>query len=456
MKYSEARKLLSCVWICILSMTANAFTLYSDTTETGRYNHFPYIRIVSKDATITTPSDEAFADSAAKIIFPVNKYSLPIHSTVLKELGDTVIPMLNSDSLTLRKIYLRGAASPEGPTQWNKTLGVRRAQSLLDFLTNRLQFPVDEDILETVIEIEDYRTLCLLMRRNGDPDYPLVQMLCDQYSDKAALKQQLQRVRHGKLWPRLLYTYFPQLRAARMLLFFNKTASPTPVPADTTTVTPPIDETEPVDTTVVIPTDTVAVDTVYERVPRRELLSIKTNLLLDGAYMPGYNRWCPIPNLAVEYYPKRGHFTYGASLDIPWWQHYQEHKYFQIRNYQVEGRWWARGAHGDDESFGNYRAPAYRGAFLQAYLHVAVFGICFDENRGWVGEGAGAGVGAGYVLPISHNGHWRLEFSLQAGFFRCKYDPYQYENPVNPAYRDHLYYYKWTQKPELFKKRQYR
>ena len=77
-----------------------------------------------------------------------------------------------------------------------------------------------------------------------------------------------------------------------------------------------------------------------------------------------------------------------------------------------------------------------------------------------MGEGAGAGVGAGYVLPISRNGHWRLEFALQAGFFRCKYDPYQYENPVNPDYRDGLYYYKWTQSPELFKalfhKRQYR
>jgi hypothetical protein len=45
---------------------------------------------------------------------------------------------------------------------------------------------------------------------------------------------------------------------------------------------------------------------------------------------------------------------------------------------------------------------------------------------------------------------------LQAGFFRCKYDPYQFENPVNPAYRDGLYYYKWTQRPSLFKKRQYR
>ena len=27
---------------------------------------------------------------------------------------------------------------------------------------------------------------------------------------------------------------------------------------------------------------------------------------------------------------------------------------------------------------------------------------------------------------------------------------------MNPAYHDDLYYYKWTKKPELFKKRQYR
>ena len=92
----------------------------------------------------------------------------------------------------------------------------------------------------------------------------------------------------------------------------------------------------------------------------------------------------------------------------------------------------------------------------QGYAHGGVFGICFDAHRGWVGSGAGAGVGAGYVKPLSRNGHWRLEVGLQAGFFRCQYDPYQYENPVNPAYHDDLYYYKWTKKPELFKKRQYR
>ena len=58
--------------------------------------------------------------------------------------------------------------------------------------------------------------------------------------------------------------------------------------------------------------------TEQDTLPRREVLFYMTNLLLDVAYMLGYNRWCPIPNLAIEYYPKKGHFTYGALFDFPW------------------------------------------------------------------------------------------------------------------------------------------
>ena len=203
--------------------------------------------------------------------------------------------------------------------------------------------------------------------------------------------------------------------------------------------------------------------------PRREVMSLKTNLLFYGVYMPGYGRWCPIPNVALEYYPKKGHFTFGASFDMPWWQDYEAHKFFQVRNYQVESRYYfgnggngAYGANGANEANEAYRAngttaePAYRGFYLQGYVHGGIFGICFDADRGWVGEGIGAGIGGGYVLPLSNNGHWRLELGIQAGFFRCKYDPYQYENPVDPTYQDDLYYYKWTLDPDLFKKRQYR
>ena len=220
------------------------------------------------------------------------------------------------------------------------------------------------------------------------------------------------------------------------------------------------------------PIDTL---TAFDTLPRREVLAIKTNLLFYGIYMPGYNRWCPMPNVALEYYPKKGHFTFGASLDMPWWQDYDAHKYFQIRNYQVESRYYLKVKHSDeaikayqtseaDETTHTYLAsearktyePAYTGWYLQGYVNGGVFGICFDADRGWVGEGIGAGVGIGYVMPVSRDGHWRLELGLQAGFFTCKYDPYQYENPVDPSYKDNLYYYKWKFDASLFKKRQYR
>jgi len=209
------------------------------------------------------------------------------------------------------------------------------------------------------------------------------------------------------------------------------------------------------DTTEVVFEASDSVTDVDQAVPRREFLSLKTNLLFYGVYMPGYDRWCPIPNAAIEYYPKKGHFTFGASFDFPWWQDYDNHKYFQIRNYQVEARYYLK-KNGNDGRDRGYRAPAFSGFYAQAYANIGLFGICFDANRGWVGEGFGGGVGAGYVMPVTKNGHWRLEFGLQVGFFGCKYDPYQYENPIDPSYHDDLYYYKWTQSPSLFKKRQYR
>jgi hypothetical protein len=331
-------------------------------------------------------------------------------------------------------------------------LSERRAQSISNYVKSQLLEVVSDSTSLVVVEAEDYPLLCVLMKRAADPDYQLVKSLCDdclgrhQYDE---LKLRLQAVRDGALWRRLLKTYFPQLRAARFVLFVREL----PVaPVQETVVTTPAVEPDSLD--VPAPMQEL---TASDLLLRRELLSVKTNLLLDGAYMPGYNRWCPIPNIAVEYYPLHGHFTFGASFDMPWWQDFRAHKYFQLRNYQVEGRYYLNGAneaYGANGADGNYQ-KAYTGFYLQGYAHGGLFGICFDANRGWVGEGFGGGVGGGYVMPLSKCGRWRLEFGLQVGYFHCVYDPYQYENPVNAAYHDD-YYYKWTLKPELFKKRQYR
>jgi len=413
-----------------------------------------FIRFVDEGDEISI-SEEEFFDQAGRVVFPVNDYRLPPNAPLLKQLEQDVLPVINREGYVLSRIYIRGAASPEGKYARNKFLSEKRAQALVDFVTSRLTVPVGEENCSIDIDFEDYRTLCVFLSRAHDANYAYVKSLCDKYlptNNTKALKAALRKAQGGRLWRHLFTTYFPQLRTARIILVFKKIQ---PVSEETVapeTEVPQAIAMEPVP--MIEETNKMVEMEAPEYLPRREYLSVKTNLLFYGVYMPGYDRWCPIPNVAVEYYPKNGHFTFGASLDFPWWQDYWGHKYFQIRNYQLESRYYLRS--GDMASNPPGEGAAFRGLYLQAYAHVGLFGICFDADRGWVGEGAGAGLGIGYVLPISKNGHWRLEFGLQAGFFRCKYDPYQYENPVDPTYIDHLYYYKWTLDPSLFKKRQYR
>lgn len=106
--------------------------------------------------------------------------------------------------------------------------------------------------------------------------------------------------------------------------------------------------------------------------PRRELLSVKSNVLFDFAYVPaGYNRFCPIPNIAVEYYPLHGHFTFGASLDFPWWKDYDAHKYMEVRNYQIEGRYYFES--GDIRQRPVGEGPAFRHWYVSAYVHTFIY-----------------------------------------------------------------------------------
>ena len=422
-------------------------TLRSVSDTLSFYDRYPFIRIVPPNSELAPVTDEEFFNTSARVIFPVNKFVLPKNDSLLRLLSGTIFPRINSDSLRLKKLLFRGAASPEGPLRWNRTLGNNRMNALYRFVRQHISTASADTLSQRDVDVEDYRTLCIMMRQAGDRDYGQVKALCDVYlakDDLPTLKRKLMQVHQGRLWHRLLRTYYPKLRSARFVMILERPE-----------LSMPPQHIEASGLPYVLPSlPSVRPIPVPSLVHRRELLSVKTNVLLDLAYMPGYNRWCPIPNVAIEYYPLHGHFTFGASFDCPWWQDYEGHKYFQVRNYQLESRYYFRS--GDIRRNFPGQGAAFRGFYVQAYAHVALYGIMFDADNGWMGEGLGGGIGAGYVLPLSRDGHWRLEFQAQAGYFFTGYDPFQYENPVNPNYRDHLYYYKWTQKPALFKKRQYR
>ena len=417
------------------------------------YGHYPFLRFIDpqEDASLVRLSDEEFLDKAGKVVFKVNTYDTFTNDSLLQLLEKEIIPRINKDSLRLRRLIVRGAASPEGAVPNNRMLSRRRTETLTSFLRAHLSVPVEEQSFTTEVVSEDYRLLLVMMQRANDPALGIVRSLCDRHLPRyeyTILKRKLQQLQGGILWRHLFKEYFPELRAARIVLVFDKPEEPALPETPETPETPE----EPEDSDQL---STVDYQLSTIRVPRREVLAIKTNMLLYGVYMPsGYDKWCPIPNVAVEVFPLHGHFTYGASIDFPWWRNYWGHKYFEVRNYQLEARYYFRS--GDVRLREPGEGIAFRGWYLQGYAHAAMFCICFDKDRGWKGEALGAGLGAGYVLPLGKKSHWRLEFSVQAGFMYGGYDPFQFENPVNPNYQDHLYYYKWTGKPADFKRRQYR
>ena len=416
------------------------------------YGHYPFLRFIDtqEDASLVRLSDEEFLDKAGKVVFKVNTYDTFTNDSLLQLLEKEIIPRINKDSLRLRRLIVRGAASPEGAVPNNRMLSRRRTETLTSFLRAHLSVPVDEQSFSTEVVSEDYRLLLVMMQRANDPALGIVRSLCDRHLPRyeyTILKRKLQQLQGGILWRHLFKEYFPELRAARVVLVFDKPEEPA---LPETPEIPENPENPEVDVNI-----NVDVKPAPIKVPRREVLAVKTNMLLYGVYMPsGYDKWCPIPNVAVEVFPLHGHFTYGASIDFPWWRNYWGHKYFEVRNYQLEARYYFRS--GDVRLREPGEGIAFRGWYVQGYAHAAMFCICFDKDRGWKGEALGAGLGAGYVLPLGKKSHWRLEFSVQAGFMYGGYDPFQFENPVNPNYQDHLYYYKWTGKPADFKRRQYR
>lgn len=354
-----------------------------------------------------------------------------------------------------RLLVIRGSASPEGPPDNNRRLAHRRAQALADSVRRYVTLP-DSAIEERYID-EDYIGLRRIIERSNSPYKKEVAAIIDNTSDPRLLKSKLQKMDGGKAWRELLHDIFPQLRATRVVMVVSR--KPWLMPEK---LKPERHHPAPISPVPITVPATVAVEPEQ---PRRELLAVKTNLLFDAAWVPQYG-FCPIPNIEVEYYPLRGHWTFGASFDMPWWQssaydsHTEKstganHKFFQVRQYQLLARWYTH----DGGS-----ADGFHGLYFYPYVNLAVFGIGFKADKGWMGEGLGGGLGLGYKLPLgrlsddysgrprSRASHWHVEFSAQFGVFAYKYDPYQWGCPRD-GINDGRYYYRYTGDPSLFHKR---
>lgn len=404
---------------------------------------FPFIIITKSDATQAPAlSDEEFYRNSAGVIFRVNRTEIPSDDRFMKVYRDSVLPKINGSHLQLRKVFIRGAASPEGPYAFNQKLGCGRSKALLEELQRDLLHQYVEIETDISCITEDYGYLCRLMKEANDPDYALVQDLYDQcQGDEECCKKKLVKAKNGSLWSRLLRQYFPRLRAARLILWFTEPD------AEHAPIVEPQQQPEPEPEPVPEPEPDVEPEPVAEEpevvVPqskvRRHMLAVRTNLLHDFFYMPQYG-FAPNWNVQFEFYPWGGHMTY--NLDMTWGthRHWGKHRFFQIRDFQFEARRYFRGG------------GRFLGFYLGAVAEFNVFGIGLNKERGWQGEGGAASISAGYVAPLTRNKRLRMEFMLAAGYYLAFHDPYVYGNPITGK-ENGKYYYNYLGKASDFKKR---
>lgn len=417
-------------------------------------------------------SDSLFYHSAKGVIFPVNKYGLPKDDAWLRELEEKVEPWARDNNLELRFIEMRGASSPEGPLWWNDTLAARRSKALQKNLQKI--FHVDYNLVDSAVveNPEDYKALLYMMKAEHDPDYELVKGILDKHhGNRVTEKKELKSVQKGQLWRRLLRQYYPRIRYARVLLYFEPMDK---VPRRITKVKDPVSLIERHDTLNLMgihpaepPQGHLAPITIHYEpdttelpiLPRRHVVALRTNLLYDGLYMPRYG-WAPSPDIQMEIFPRRGRFTYNLGLTYPDWEEWPNpQKFWQIHDYKFTARCYLRPRKippRDTRPFEHEHVKDYfQGLFVGPYVQAGRYGIGFNKDDGWEGEYVGAGLQIGYTIPISRSSRWRLEFTVSGGALVSKYDPYIWGNPISGDY-DGLYYYDWHHSAEYFIKRNHR
>lgn len=157
------------------------------------------------------------------------------------------------------------------------------------------------------------------------------------------------------------------------------------------------------------------------------LLAIRTNLLYDLLYMPQFG-WAFSPNVQLEYYPRRSRYTFNIGVTWTTYRYYDRQKFWQIRNADIELRRYFR------------RKGNHMGPYLGLEAQGSVYGISFDSEKGWRGEGYGGALTTGWVWPLCKSKRWRIEASVGIGYFRTHYDTFVCGNPLSGESDGHFYF----------------
>lgn len=339
------------------------------------------------------------------------------NAAALDSIDRRLTEVLNDSLYRLRHVSVFGGASPEGTVDFNKFLSEHRAETLFNWFDRYNQLG-DLDKTFTFYG-RDWEGVLRLAEKDAklpcrEETLKLLQTIVAEKrslggSDPKRSLERLKQLRGGAPYLYLYRNIFPTVRAAKVVIDYDRILAP-------------------VVTGSVVETDTVYVDRVvhltdtiyFNSCPDRPFyMDVRSNMLYDAL---------ALPNIGIEFYLGKN-FSLGANWMYAWWKTDRRHYYWRAYGGEVFGRWWF-GSKAQQKPLTGHHLGVY-GQMYTYDFELGGTGEMGGKPGGnlWDRNLWGAGLEYGYSLPVSRR--INIDFSIGLGYTTGIYHKYK---PVDDHY----------------------
>ncbi len=155
------------------------------------------------------------------IFFEINKWKLR-RSEIQKKEVQEILALAQDTNLEVRKVLIKGYASPDGPQDWNVTLSRNRAKVVANFVSRELrrrglQQARVPDFFEQINTPEDWEGLRREIERSSLPANQK-QAVLSILASNMSLDEKEAALRKADAWQALVDIYLPRLRRSEIVV----------------------------------------------------------------------------------------------------------------------------------------------------------------------------------------------------------------------------------------------
>lgn len=356
------------------------------------------------------------SDTNIRIDFRVNESQLDAsyndNAKKIQQIDSTLQALRKDSTINITAVAFCGSASPEGSAQLNKRLARGRLETLKKLVRSSIDIPdsivsydddyISWDYLADIIKQSDFdqkkreEILAIINSQSELIPYPGGRKIDSRVPALQSLGQET--------WSRLLLQVFKPMRFAHAVFSTERRQNP---PRSPNTETPFITTTSLVrnaSVSQIAPLSSPHTETTANTWQRH--LLVKTNL---AGWVLG------ISNIGFEIDLAR-HWSLSVPIYYSAWNYFKSNSKFRTLMLQPETRYWFRK---NNERW-----------FLGAHFGLAYYNFAIGKNyrtqdHDGKSPALGGGLSAGYRMPISHDGRWKLEFSAGIGIYALHHDKFR-------------------------------